>query len=63
MNAVSLRQPGGVYFAPAGGRDSLFRLRRWRNYLWIALPVMKAASGAATYPVHSTLSPLLHIAR
>ena len=28
MNAVSLRQAGGVYFVPASERDSLFRLRR-----------------------------------
>jgi hypothetical protein len=28
MNAVSLRQAGGVYFVPAGERDSLFRLRQ-----------------------------------
>lgn len=28
MNAVSLRQSGGVYFVPAGERDSLFRLRQ-----------------------------------
>src|SRR6266545_2698365 len=28
MNAVSLRQAGGVYFVPESERDSLFRLRR-----------------------------------
>jgi hypothetical protein len=28
MNAVSLRQAGGVYFVPASERDSLFRLRQ-----------------------------------
>ena len=28
MNAVSLRQAGGVYFVPAGERDSLLRLRQ-----------------------------------
>ncbi len=28
MNAVSLRQTGGVYFVPASERDSLFRLRQ-----------------------------------
>jgi uncharacterized protein DUF6744 len=28
MNAVSLRQAGGVYFVPESGRDSLFRLRQ-----------------------------------
>jgi hypothetical protein len=28
MNAVSLRQAGGVYFVPASERDSLLRLRR-----------------------------------
>jgi hypothetical protein len=28
MNAVSLRQAGGVYFVPAGDRDSLIRLRQ-----------------------------------
>jgi hypothetical protein len=28
MNAVSLRQVGGVYFVPAGERDSLLRLRQ-----------------------------------
>jgi len=28
MNAVSLRQAGGVYFVPEGERDSLLRLRR-----------------------------------
>jgi Family of unknown function (DUF6744) len=28
MNAVSLRQSGGVYFVPASERDSLFRLRQ-----------------------------------
>src|SRR5262245_58469872 len=28
MNAVSLRQAGGIYFVPAGERDSLLRLRQ-----------------------------------
>jgi hypothetical protein len=28
MNAVSLRQAGGVYFVPEGERDALFRLRQ-----------------------------------
>jgi len=28
MNAVSLRQAGGVYFVPESERDSLFRLRQ-----------------------------------
>jgi hypothetical protein len=51
MNAVSLRQAGGVYFVPASERDSLLRLRE----LITGIPQV---TGSIRSPVHSAFQML-----